>query len=290
MKRYISSAIFNRQGIFMKFYKSFNLIFALIIFGLTGCVALLDPPINYDVDDIEESANRQLKDVVLDIQPFEDARKSVPEYAILFSESYDDFYLKIGEVEYCINREDKYIANKGDVPLQVSTIIAKHLDKRGAFKSVLANNKENQPVVYEEESQDTYGESTDEIKHEIEKKKEKIPADYYVTGKLVKFYGQQEYIQGAKSAALVFGVIGQLATMGVDTPLFVEIEIVDLAVYKNDGQLLAKIGNIHEKFSEEATGGRHCNGIYDHVNKKLKYTIEKLADRIETTMINSLPH
>jgi len=270
----------------MRLHCILKLAFAVAVLGLGGCVALLGPPINYDVDDIKESANKQLKEVALGIRPFEDDRKSVPEYAILFSESYDDFYLKIGEVEYCINREDKYTANKGDVPLQVSTIIAKHLDKRGAFKTVMANNKVNQPVVYEEESQNTDGISADEIKPQIAKKQEKISADYYLTGKLVKLYGQQEYVQGAKGAFIVFGALGSLTAASIEKPLIVEIEIVDLAVYKNGGQLLAKIGNIHEKFEEVATGGSQCNNIYLHVNEKLKIIIEKLSDKIENAIAN----
>jgi hypothetical protein len=232
------------------------LVIAGIFLGLTGC-ASLHSNIKYDLDDIKESTNKQLKEVVLDVRAFEDARKSVPENAILFSESYDDYYLKVGEVEHCVNKESIYSLNKMDVPSQISTIISKHLNKRGALKSVTEDNKETQ-------------------------------ADYYLTGKLTRFYGQQEYVQGSKGAAIIFGAIGALGAMSVEKPLMVEIEFVDLAVYKNDGQLLADIGRVYGKFEEERTGGNKCENLYRHVNEKLRHVIDKLADKIETAMLNSI--
>jgi len=238
----------------MKYYKFFKPVFALIIFGLAGCTSL-HSNIKYDLDDIEESTNKQLKEVVLDIRAFEDARKSVPENAILFSESNEDYYLKVGEVEYCVNREYVYSQNKEDVPSQISTIISKHLNKRKAFESVTANNKE-------------------------------IRADYYLTGKLMRFYGQQEYLSPHGYSLL--GPLGALVISSVETPIIVEIEIVDLAVYRNDGQLLAEIGSVKERFEEEANGGQNCTNTYRLVNEKLMHVIDKLANKVETTIINSI--
>ncbi|MDH5764126.1 MAG: hypothetical protein OEZ51_14225 [Nitrospinota bacterium] len=258
-----------------------------IFIGLTGC-ASLHSNIKYDLDDVKESTNKQLKEVILDIRAFEDVRKSVPENAILFSESYDDFYLKVGEAEYCVNKENIYSLNKMDVPSQISVIISKHLDKKGLFKSVTASNKVIQPAVNEDDSSDMYSEDTDKVKPQKVEVQEKIPADYYLSGKLRKFYGQHEYVQGSKGAALVFGAIGSLGAMSIEKPLMVEIEFVDLAVYRNDGQLLAEIGSLYEKFEEQETGANRCENIYYRVNEKLRHVVDKLADKIETAMTNKI--
>lgn len=82
-------------------------------------------------------------------------------------------------------------------------------------------------------------------------------------------------------AAILFGPLGALATMGIKTPLKVEVQFADLAIYKNDGQLLVDIGNVHEVFVEDATGGGQCRSIYYHVNEKLKSVINSLAEEIE---------
>ena len=119
-----------------------------------------------------------------------------------------------------------------------------------------------------------------------DKKSEDRPADFYLTGKLKKLFGKQEYTSGPLTGAVLFGLMGVIATSGITTPTEIEIEITDLAIYKNDGQLLAEIGNIHEKFDWETTGGGECMNVFLHVNAKLKPLIDKLAREIENALAN----
>jgi len=250
----------------VRLYNPFKLVFAGVFLGLLGCAATIDGPIGYSLSDIKESTNEQLKEINLDIRPFEDIRKSVPENTILFSNSPTDFYLEIEGENYCINREDEYSrASKGEVPLLVSTAISKHLNKRGAFKTVTVNNKENQPVA---------------------KSQEKIPEDFYLTGKLKKLYGHQKH--QTFGALGLLGVLGGAIAAARETPIKVEIEFTNLAIYKNDGQLLVDIGNVHEVFEEEAKGGMNCKSTYYHVNLKLKSVINSLAEEIEKKMAVSI--
>lgn len=261
----------------MKSYTFFKLFLLGLVLGLAGCSSLLAPSIDYDLDDIKESPNKQLSGITLDIKPFEDIRKSVPENAILYPTGEPgDYYYEVGEKRYCVNKEERYYKAKGDVPLQISKAIGRHLNKRGTYKTVTVNNER----IRDEER--------DEASKGKAKKDGEVAGDYYLTGKLKRFYGQQEFTSAPKVASLIFGFIGSLATMGVETPLKVEIEITDLAIYKNDGQLLAEIGDIHETFAEPATGGGNCRNLFRHVNLKLKIIIEKLAEKIENIMANKI--
>ena len=181
----------------MKSYTFLKLFLLGLILGLAGCSSLLSPAIEYDLDDIKESTNKQLSEITLDIKPFEDIRKSVPENAVLYPTGEPgDYYYEVGEKRYCVNKEDRYYKGKGDVPLQVTKTIGRHLNKRRAFKTVTVNNER----IRDEER--------DDVSKGKSKKDEKFAADYYLTGKLKRFYGQQEFTSGPKVASLLFGVIG----------------------------------------------------------------------------------
>lgn len=252
--------------------------FILITF-FSGCVSSWR--IGYKIDKIEASKTTLLSGYVFDVQPFEDVRKSLPENEKLFS-GYN--YTGGAFWDSCINGEVYYIYKQGDkespwnitVPEKIAVYLAAHLKKRGTFKSVTAKNK---AVAITEEGLAVFAEQAGKSK--------KAPADFYLTGKLRRFFGEQEYSRGV-AAGQAFGLIGALATSGTKTSGRIIIEYIDLRLYKRNGTLVGKIGNIYDKFEGELIVDAYCNVIYWHVNRRLMHANEKLAGEIEKSLLEAV--
>lgn len=213
------------------------------LFMLSGCAAT--QKIGYKLDDIEtvKAPPPSCADIVFDVQAFEDIRQTVKENEIVFTK---DKSTKKNDRTVCINSEKYY--EKGAVAYQIACAISDHLNKRGSFKLVTVNKKEE--------------------------------ADYYLTGNLKRFYGEQGYSTSA-SAGAQFGLLGALLTAGAKTKGFIVIKFTDLAIHDKSGNVLKRLDDISEKFEGDFPADAYCWCIYRNCNDKLKAVVDQLARDIE---------
>jgi hypothetical protein len=108
-------------------------------------------------------------------------------------------------------------------------------------------------------------------------------SNYYLTGNLNSFYGEQLFSTGAAVGAQ-FGLIGALATAGIKTPGRIVIEISDLKLFKNDGSLVKDFGNFYKEYDDEYKADAACWCIYANVNAMLKDFNAHLIEKIRSDM------
>lgn len=223
-------------------YKTVWCVLILTSLAVTGCA--FPQTVTYKLDDITPTEIDLLSHSILNIESFEDLRRTVPENKMFFSEGRET--RAPGRLS-CINSEKHY--EETPVPVQIANIMAQHLNKRGAFKLVTVNQKEN--------------------------------ADLYLTGKLKRFAGVQDFSKSAAVLSGIGGILSALAAMGLKTDGSIDIEFGDLAVYRKDGTLLTNLDNIRETFVEQLKADAYCWKIYKNVNEKLKLVVDKLGDEME---------
>ena len=186
--------------------------------------------------------------ITVSIKELSDDRKSNSENLLLFENGRQTRHDK---KNVCINSESHY--KKETVTLQISRQIAEHFDKIKLFqRTAFADNSQT---------------------------------DYYITGSLSYFYG----VQGFSTAAAVgsqFGLIGALATSGVKTPAEIIIEIKDIALYDNNGNLVQEFGTYRKEYSEELHADAYCWCIYGNINQKLQDFNDGLAEKIRNEFRN----
>lgn len=108
-------------------------------------------------------------------------------------------------------------------------------------------------------------------------------ADYYITGSLVHFYGEQEFSNKALVGSQ-FGLIGALATASVKTQGEVVIEVSDLKLFKKNGELIKDLGSFKREYSENMSVDGYCWCIYGNINEKLKDFNDLLAEKIQADL------
>jgi len=182
-----------------------------------------------------------LSRVRLDIQVFGDIRREVPEDKVLFDDS--ERFVKDGR-RFCVNAEKNYEPDL--VVYQISNAIAKHLNKRGAFMTVSFDHKDS--------------------------------ADYYVTGKVRRFYGEKEDPKISSGPLTLLGA--PVVTLESRSRYF--IEFTDLHIVAATGQVV-QFPDINEKNEELSFGS--CDLVYGFINLKLKQPIDKLANNIENAIV-----
>lgn len=230
----------------IKCLQSFAVILGFIV--LTGCAT--NQKLSYKMDDIQPQQDSKLKNYVLDIQKFSDARESIEENRILFSQPRQ---IKLDETSSCINSEEHY--EKGTVTTQLATTISEHLSKKGIFKSVTADKKET--------------------------------ADFYVTGTIRRIFSRQEF-STTSAVGAQFGLIGALLTMNATTPGTIEIEFSDIEILDKHRRSVGKIDNLKESFREEFPADAYCWSAYWNLNNKLKGVVDQLSNRIRDTLLLSV--
>lgn len=216
-------------------------ILALSILSLTGCATNFK--IAYNTSDIAEEPAAP-KMLIVNIQPFDDERQTIDENKVLFENGR---YAVVNGKRSCVNSEEHY--EEGAVPVQISNIIAEHLNQKHFFEKVVFNNKDI--------------------------------ADYYISGKIKRFYGEQE-ISIADEVGAQFGLIGASVTSGIKTPAKIVIQITDLELHDNTGRVVQKFADINERYDESPRADSSCWSIYSNINEKLKITVEKLSQNIKT--------
>lgn len=181
--------------------------------------------------------------ITVSIKELSDERNISSKNLLLFENSRQTW---VDKKTVCINSEKHY--TKEAVTLQISRQIAEHFDKIKLFQ------------------QTTF--AGDSIK-----------ADYYITGSLSYFYGLQDFSTAAAIGAQ-FGLIGALATSGATTPAEIIIEIKNIALYDNNGNLIQDFGTYRKEYSEELSADAYCWCIYGNINQKLQDFNDGLANKI----------
>jgi len=125
---------------------------------------------------------------------------------------------------------------------------AAHFEKRKSFKNVLAKNNG--------------------------------AADYYLTGKLKRLYGQQEFSTSAQIGSF-FGLIGAIATSGAKTNGSIAVEFSELVLHHKSDAKEKPLENFSDTFSGDLHADANCWAIYENVNSQLKTAVGKLAPKIE---------
>jgi hypothetical protein len=207
--------------------------------------------VTYKVNDVKPVSDEKLSTLVLDIEEFSDKRKENPANLILFSNSHIN---KIAGEQVCINAEKNY-DKKETISSQLTQSLVDHINKKNVFRKVIKNKKDS--------------------------------SDYYITGNLTRFFGQQEF-SNAALAGSQFGLIGAAATAGAKTSGKIILEISDLKIYQKNGQLVKNVGNFKKEFEDKFPADAYCWCIYHNVNNKLKEYASALIVLIETEIKNSL--
>jgi hypothetical protein len=219
-----------------------------VLFAGLPAEALAKRPIRYYMGDIPPSGVTRLKNVTLDIEPFEDARQTVPENQITFTA---DRKTKIDGKTVCVNTEKDY---REDVGRQIAATIATHFQKRGAFKDVPVGSK--------------------------------AVAKYYLKGTVRQFYGQQDF-STTKAVGSAFGVLGLLATAAVKTPGIVRLEFTHLELMDKNGTPVKAFKDINQSFEEEFPSDANCLMTHVNVLEKMKVAIQAFADEVEKTILET---
>jgi hypothetical protein len=214
----------------------------LLPFFLIGCT--VSQKVVYKTDDISASQTTKTIPMKVEIRVLNDNRANINENSILFTNSKQT---KLEGKSYFINAEKNY--QKDSVASQITRLMVEHFNKAKLFEMTF------------------YGQSN--------------YSDYYITGTLNSFYGEQQY-SSAAAVGSQFGLIGALATANVKTPGKIIIDISDLKLFKKDGTLIKDFGSFYKEYKDDFKADAYGWCIYGNVNEKLKDFNTHLIEKIRT--------
>lgn len=220
--------------------------FLLLFFPFLLASCVANKPIQYSMNKLDSS--EVTLPYVLCIKELTDARKDNPDTELQFGKSKQ---LKKDKAQLCVNSEKHY--KKEQVTTQVSRQIATHFEQIKLFKA----------TTFEDDSD----------------------ADYYLTGVLTSFYGEQAFSSTAAVGG-AFGLIGALATMGVKSPGDIVMEIKDLTLHDKEGKIVKHLGDYRQEFHEKMLADAYCWCIYDNVNSRLKAFNDGLAEKVKEEILH----
>jgi hypothetical protein len=194
----------------------------------------------YDVSKYQP-ASEQIN-INLSIQTFEDMRHESPDnQAQLDAIKPLTTVSMFDDDAHCINAEKYY---KIPVSQQMTDMFCKYLNHKAYFSDVSRDQKEY--------------------------------ADYYVTANIKQFAGEQKFSSKA-AVGQNFGLIGALATMNLKSEAKIVIELSDICLYDNAGNLLAEIGDFKKEYEGDYPVNANCYCIYGNVNQSLAEFYEELG-------------
>jgi hypothetical protein len=202
----------------------------------------------YSVNNITIPASLETIPINVDIKTLTDNRANIEENKILFTSQRE---ASINHKTVCINAEKHY--NKEPVVNQITQLLFKHINKARLFTNANINDT--------------------------------ISSDYYLTGTLNSFYGEQDYSVGAAVGAQ-FGLIGALATANLKTPGKIMIEISDLKLFRKDGTLVMEFGDFSKEYKDNFPADAYCWCIYETINVKLKDFNAQLIEKIRYELLD----
>lgn len=213
---------------------------------LIGCT--VSQKVVYQTNDLSAPTSVKPIPTMVEIRILTDNRVNIKENSIQFS---DPRQTKLNGKTICINSEKHY--KKDSVVSQMTRIMVDHFNKARLFKMTFFN-------------QSNY-------------------SNYYITGTLNSYFGEQEFSTGAAVGAQ-FGLIGALATAGIKTPGKIVIEISDLKLFKKDGTLFKDFGNFYKEYKDDFKADAYCWCMYWNINEKLKDFNSNLIDKIRNDMVD----
>ncbi|MBL0191893.1 MAG: hypothetical protein IPQ18_11295 [Saprospiraceae bacterium] len=140
----------------------FHVVEDMVDLGTTAVYESVETPdmheiINYQFKDVEINKDSSLSHLVLNVIQLKDKRGQDPNFKMLTTGKASHPFK---DKAYCVNDEEKY--KKGSASWQISTVLAKHINKRKTFKKVLLNRDS---------------------------------ADYHLSGSLFSYFGRQDHVK-----------------------------------------------------------------------------------------------
>ena len=220
-----------------------KLLFLFPVF-LIGCT--LNQRIAYKTDDLSAHHSINTIPAMVEIRILADNRANIEENSILF---HNPRQIRLNGKQTCINSEKHY--KNEPVVNQITNLMVDHFNKARLFQMSFYDHSPH--------------------------------SNYYLTGTLNSFYGEQEY-SSAKAVGAQFGLIGALATAGVKTPGKIVIDISDLRLYDKDGTLVKDFGSLYKEYSDDFKADASCWCAYWNVNEMLKDFNTNLVGKIRNDM------
>lgn len=215
-----------------------------------GCT--VSQKIVYKTDDVAAPPANKPIPAMVEVRILDDNRPNMEENALLFNNPRQ---VKLDGKQICINSEKHY--KKDTVANEVTKMMVEHFNKARLFDMAFYKHNNN--------------------------------SDYYLTGTLNSFYGEQEFSTGAAVGA-GFGLIGALATAGIKTPGKIVIDVSDVKLYKKDGTLVKDFGNFYKEYKDDFKADASCWCAYWNINVMLKdfntHMIEKIRDDMAATVLD----
>ncbi|MDD4428307.1 MAG: hypothetical protein PHG64_07950 [Paludibacter sp.] len=209
-----------------------------------GCV--VTQKIGYKTDNLPYQNDGSSIPISVNVLFLTDNRLQNSENDILFTTSNSTV---INKKTVCINAEKFY--KKDSVSAQLTQMMVNHFNHARLFNYCACN--------------DDYA------------------CDYYLTGTLNMFYGEQEFSTAAVIGAQ-FGLIGALATAALKTKGKIIFDISDIKLYKKDGTLIKDMGNFYKEYNEDLPADASCWCIYNNINQKLIEYNTYLTEKIRSDL------
>jgi len=231
------------------------------IFFITSCTP--NRYITYSVNKITTPETIQTISINVEVKTLTDNRANVEGNKVLFSNPRN---IRTAGARYCINSEKHY--HKEAVASQITQLMVKHFNQAKLFTTASYN--------------------------------ESIDSDYYLTGILNNFYGEQDFAtqkHGLEIAmGVTFGILGGLVGGAIAAGIVAAIktrthgktiiEISDLKLFRKDGTLIWDFGNFYKEYEGSFPANTDCWCIYQNVNKKLKDFNTQLIETIRTELLD----
>lgn len=211
---------------------------------LMGCT--ISQKIAYKTDNIILDEPVKIIPAKVEVRVLNDNRVIHEENSLLFENPRQ---IRNDKKTWCINSEKHYA--KDTVVTQITKIMVDHFNRAKLFEQ----------AYYNQNSQ----------------------SDYYLTGNLESFYGEQEFSSGAAVGAQ-FGLIGALATAGIKTPGKIVIELSDIRLFKKDGTLVKDFGSFYKEYVDDFKADAACWCVYWNANEMLKDFHTHLIEKIRNDM------
>ena len=243
----------------------FTAIFIFAAIFFAGCAPSMH--VIYSFNNISTPNSVETIPISVDVKTLKDSRAELEENKLLFNNYPKQF---IEGKTYCINAEKYY--NKEGVANQITQLLVKHFNHAKLFATASYNENHN--------------------------------SDYYLTGTLSRFYGEQnisartaaggtnEAVGGAIVGGILFGAIGGAiggaiagSAMEGKAPAKIIIEISDLKLFRKDDTLIKDFGNFCKKYEGAFPANEDCRYIYQNINAILRDFNTELIETMRAELL-----
>lgn len=213
---------------------------AIMIALLSGCAT--SQKVKYSLNDISPATSEHFKSSTLLVKEFLNNRP-IPEG--LNTDKLGPGFIEKNGSKMFFNSDDNY---KVGISKQIPKMMAEHIHKSGLFKTV------------------TFGESNPN-------------SDYVLEGTIKNFDSYKEY-DVKTMVGQQFGLLGALATMGVESAYSVHVCLIDMKLRNSSGRVVWT-DNIEVKLEGNDYADAYGWSVYIKASLALKKATEKLITEIE---------